>query len=211
MKTRYGLEELMRRVSRGSIQARTAEDDDDEWEFRCVKRSSFCKDTVRQSREAKKEQKMEPEDWERLCSKADPQARSKIPKLTDLLSNSNCDNSEAKKLKKLKKDLPALKDKESSEAEASDAEESQADEDAQKAEQLSSMSIKTNGASRLKKMITLLENLVQEHGTKNTTILKEPLKKLSDLQKKKFTMEQAKTALLAAAQAVKACKKKVVK
>ena len=81
MKTQYGIQELMRRVARGSIICRRAEDDGKEWEFRRVIKEEYETEEVKDGASNSKGDNMDVNAWKRLLQKHD-QAQ---PALQDLV------------------------------------------------------------------------------------------------------------------------------
>ena len=112
IKAHYGIQELMRRVARGTILCRRASDDKAEWEFRKITKEEYETEEVEQQTTGQKQQSMLEADWRQLLSKH----QVGKPAIDDLVKN--LPNAEKKAIKRL--DLPAIKDVEENAEEEED-------------------------------------------------------------------------------------------
>ncbi|CAJ1404207.1 unnamed protein product [Effrenium voratum] len=204
MMRQYGLQELMRRIHKGTIACRKALHDDDEWEFKLNKATSYEDTSHSHTYEGSKAGKMEACQWLELKAKSiggtdeGDSAKAAISR--------NLGKSLTKQLKLKDKNSESL-DEDDDESQGTTGQEKEDPEEAE-AEILSSSGMaKSETGTRINRMKKLLLKLKKEGSRDQVAILSGPLKELEKFEKKKTSMEAVKGILFDAAVAVKKYKK----
>ena len=202
IKLRFGLAELSRRIQRGTIVARQAEDDENEYEFRVVKKIAYSDQSTKEEMKGHTTGKMEVDQWLKLKA----QTMNSFSSSSGDAMNALCLNAPHAGGQNKRKGTPSNKQA-SEEAEESGMEE---DPDVFKAEQLSDAgSVKIKTAEKLNNMHRLLTKVMKETAGKARKILIAPTQQLDKLKasKKQLKFEEIKGVLFDCAMAVKQAKK----
>ena len=202
IKLRFGLAELSRRIQRGTIVARKAEDDENEYEFRVVKKIAYSDQSTKEEMKGHTTGKMEVDQWLKLKA----QTMNSFSSSSGDAMNALCLNAPQAGGQNKRKGTPSNKQA-SEEAEDSGMEE---DPDVFKAEQLSDAgSVKIKTAEKLNNMHRLLTKVMKETVGKARKILIAPTQQLDKLKasKKQLKFEEIKGVLFDCAMAVKQAKK----
>ena len=202
MQMKYGLAELTRRIKRGTIVARTALDDEEEYEFKLIKRTAFDEETHKQEMQGHQVSKIDAENWIKMKTQAMTGFQAQNENALDALClNSN----QARKNLKPKTELDSDADE--------DMAQSDDDPDVFKAETLS-VSAKLGGKpmDKVDNMHRLLTKLLKSAtSVKAKKLLVTPMQQLDQLKAKaaktKPKFEDIKDVLLDCAVAVNHYKK----
>ena len=205
IKLRFGLAELSRRIQRGTIVARKAEDDENEYEFRVVKKIAYSDQSTKEEMKGQTTGKMEVDQWLKLKA----QTMNSFSSSSGDAMNALCLNAPHAGGQNKRKGTRSNKQA-SEEAEESGVEEVEEDPDVFKAEQLSDAgSVKIKTAEKLNNMHRLLTKVMKETPGKARKILIAPMQQLDKLKasKKQLKFEEIKGVLFDCAMAVKQAKK----
>ena len=206
MKVAYGLNELCRRLKKGTVIARPAEDDPEEFEFRKVTKTTFTSEKHTQEIQAHFSGKADLEAWMRMKGHfmkdyGSASSNNSAQQALEL----NLDPKDKKKLGTPKSTFLASDDSSEAEQEATDPDVFKADEISNKAGQDKGK----NAMERINNMHRLMTKVMKESNGKSKKVLIAPMQLLDRVKanKKVPKMDELKGLLFDCAVAVKQCKK----